>query len=364
MAHLSDGTLRRMVDEPLAIADSDRRHYRACSHCQEQGAQIAALAGTTARIFGAAPAPLDTARAFAQVGRRVALQGSAAHAGRWSLPRTLRHAVRPAGGVAAALALVGALALTPAGSLAQSLITIFQPQQISTVQVTTHDLRQLSGLARYGTFHAPARVHTQRVGSAAAASVASGMTVLVPSILPSGVVNAPQYQVMPGTTASFTFSAAKAHQAALRSGKAAPPMPARINGSTLQVTVGTAVAATYGTGELPDLVVGQMAAPKIMSTGVTVKELEDYVLKLPDVPSTLATQLRNLGDPTTTLPLPIPVDMAQSEKVSVQGVEGVAIGDQTGAGSVVIWEKNGMIYGVGGPLKESDVLAAANSLHS
>jgi len=42
----------------------------------------------------------------------------------------------------------------------------------------------------------------------------------------------------------------------------------------------------------------------------------------------------------------------------------VAIGDQTGAGSVVIWEKNGMIYGVGGPLKESDVLAAANSLHS
>lgn len=141
-------------------------------------------------------------------------------------------------------------------------------------------------------------------------------------------------------------------------------MPARINGSTLQVTVGTAVAATYGTGELPDLVVGQMAAPKIMSTGVTVQELENYVLSLPDVPSTLATQLRSLGDPTTTLPLPIPVDMAQSQKVSVQGVEGVAIGDQTGAGSVVIWEKNGMIYGVGGPLKESDVLATANSLHS
>ena len=152
MKHLSDGTLRRMIDEPLAIADSDRRHYRACSHCQEQGVQIAALADTTARIFDAAPAPLDTARAFAQVSRRVATQGSKTHAGRVSLPRVLRRAVRPAGGVAAALALVGALALTPAGSLAQTLITIFQPQQISTVQVTTHDLRQLSGLARYGTF--------------------------------------------------------------------------------------------------------------------------------------------------------------------------------------------------------------------
>jgi len=364
MTHLSDGTLRRMIDEPRAIADSDRGHYRACSYCQEQGAQIAALAATTARTFDAAQAPLDTARAFAQVSRRVAMQDSKVDAGRWNLRRVLGHAVRPAGGVAAALALVGALVLTPAGSLAQSLITVFQPQQISTVQVTTHDLRQLSGLARYGTFHAPARVHTQQVGSAAAASTSSGMTVLVPSTIPAGVVNAPKYQVLPGSTASFTFSAAKAHQAALRSGKPAPPMPARINGSTLQVTLGAAVAAIYGSGDLPDLVVGQMAAPKIMSTGVTVKELEDYVLSLPDVPSTLITQLRGLGDPTTTLPLPIPVDMAHSEKVSVQGVEGVAIGDQTGAGSVVIWEKNGTIYGVGGPLKESDVLATANSLHS
>ncbi|MDQ2743684.1 MAG: hypothetical protein M3Z66_15515, partial [Chloroflexota bacterium] len=104
MTHLSEGTLRRMIDEPLAIADSEWRHYRACSRCQEQGSQIATLAATTARSFGAAPAPLDTARAFAQVSHRAALQGSAAHTGGMSLPRMIRRAVRPASGVAAALA--------------------------------------------------------------------------------------------------------------------------------------------------------------------------------------------------------------------------------------------------------------------
>jgi hypothetical protein len=49
--------------------------------------------------------------------------------------------------------------------------------------------------------------------------------------------------------------------------------------------------------------------------------------------------------------------------VTVQGVQGLAVGDSTGLGSVVIWEKDGIIYGVGGPLTEDQVLDIANSLH-
>ena len=77
----------------------------------------------------------------------------------------------------------------------------------------------------------------------------------------------------------------------------------------------------------------------------------------------LAAQIRAIKDPSSTLPVPIPVDMATSKKVTVQGVEGIFVGDSTGLGSAVIWQKDGIVYGVAGTLTEQQVLAVANSLH-
>jgi hypothetical protein len=48
--------------------------------------------------------------------------------------------------------------------------------------------------------------------------------------------------------------------------------------------------------------------------------------------------------------------------VQVQGVPGYAVGDNTGLGSGVIWEKGGIIYGVAGTLSQDAVLSVANSL--
>ena len=57
------------------------------------------------------------------------------------------------------------------------------------------------------------------------------------------------------------------------------------------------------------------------------------------------------------------IKAATSKKVSVQGVEGIFVGDSTGLGSAVIWQKDGIVYGVAGTLTEQQVLAVANSLH-
>ena len=75
-----------------------------------------------------------------------------------------------------------------------------------------------------------------------------------------------------------------------------------------------------------------------------------------------ANSIRSLGDPTRTVPFPIPVDRAHEQDVTVQGVHGLAIGDNTGIGSFVIWEKDGLYYGVGGTLTQDQVLNIANSL--
>src|SRR5262249_58487891 len=92
------------------------------------------------------------------------------------------------------------------------------------------------------------------------------------------------------------------------------------------------------------------------SSGVTGKALEDYLLAQPGISPQLAADIRAIGDPTTTLPIPVPVQYATSSKVTVQGVQGVALGDNTGVGAAVVWIKND-VYFVGGSLKQSDILS-------
>ena len=102
--------------------------------------------------------------------------------------------------------------------------------------------------------------------------------------------------------------------------------------------------------------------PAVTSTDATVAGIEDYLLKQPGISPQLAAAIRAIGDPSSTLPIPIPIDMASAKTVQVQGVSGLAIGDITAAGSGVIWQKNGVVYGVAGFLPESEILAIANGL--
>ena len=83
---------------------------------------------------------------------------------------------------------------------------------------------------------------------------------------------------------------------------------------------------------------------------------------MPGISAQLASTIRAIGDPSTTLLIPVPIQYATSTDVTVQGVHGVALGDNTGLGSAVIWIKGGTVYGVVGSLKQSDVLSIANHL--
>ena len=55
-------------------------------------------------------------------------------------------------------------------------------------------------------------------------------------------------------------------------------------------------------------------------------------------------------------------DLDTGDTVQVQGVSGLAVGDNTGLGSGVIWERDGMVYAVGGTLPQDQVLKIANAL--
>ena len=67
MAHLSEGTLRRMFDDPDALTSSDRQHYAGCAGCQARYAGMADDARAVATLLAAPDLQPDAASAFKRV---------------------------------------------------------------------------------------------------------------------------------------------------------------------------------------------------------------------------------------------------------------------------------------------------------
>jgi hypothetical protein len=283
---------------------------------------------------------------------------------------------------AAAGVVIVASALTLSG-VADSVLKIFEPKTVVGVPVTQSDFTALSAacaglnlqecMGAYGTFVWTTQPAPKEVQSQGSASAAAGFAVLAPASVPSSVTGAPRYGVINQSTATFTFSADATRQSAARLNRTAPPLPANIDGSKLFITGGPAVVQIWGapagatgaTGAYPDvptLVVGQSKSPSVSSDGVTVDQLRAYLLSQPGISPQLAAAIRAIGDPSSTLPVPVPAELAISHPVTVQGVQGLYIGDNTGIASAVIWQKDGMMFEVIGSFNESQALSIANSM--
>ncbi|HZS93444.1 MAG TPA: hypothetical protein VFA78_01480 [Chloroflexota bacterium] len=350
MTHLNEGALRRLVDEPFAISGSEREHFQSCDRCRESVHRMRAEAAEISGLFDVAVAP-SVDRAQEKVRSRIGNSSRRAwpNPGRWV-----------AGGVAAAVVLLGIGTLTPAGSAAQDLLNVFQPTQVTVVPVTASELQSLPKLREFGTIQMP-HPTTQSASDAADAAKLSGLGDLTPVSLPATVSGTPQYEVVSPATGTFTFDAAKASQAV---NGPLPAMPQGLDGSTVTVQTGAGEAAVYGPESegIPDLVIGEMRTPQITSDGASIKTIEDYLLNLPGVSPQLAASIRALGDPAQTLPLPIPEDHLNSQSVSVHGTQGTLISDPNGLGSMYVWEQGNTIFAVGGTLSSGQLLSIANGL--
>ena len=275
-------------------------------------------------------------------------------------------------GFAAVLAAV----LLVVGVVANNFLFSYSPSSVTAVPVTVANLESLSQLSNYGTVAWTTEPQLQVVSSAAEAQSVSGLQPPVVSNLPSGVSTNITYAAMTKAVAVFTFSAAKAAAAATASGKSLPALPAGMDGAQLTVTAGPAVAEIFGNlntpssstksitaADLPQMIVIESNAPSVTSTQVTTKQLESYLLSLPGLSPDLVSAIKALGNPSSTLPIPIPIEYATSTNVTVNGNPGVALGDNTGLGSGVIWVQHGELFAVAGTVKQSDVLNIANNLH-
>jgi hypothetical protein len=365
VAHLTEGTLRRMVDDPDAHTGAEARHFETCAECKARYETVAGDARAITSLLGAPELKIDVASAFNRV--------RSAPAGRprfgFRLP-VLRPGSRPMVLASAATIALAGLVVT---AIAQG-GSIFTPTTVEPVPITVADMQALSQLSAYGSLTWTTKPNLQIVTTAGEAESISGLKPPTVAKLPAGVSTTITYAATPKAVAVFTFSKDKTANAAASTGKNLPALPAGMEGAQLTVSIGPAVAEIYGNmtppkagsdamqADLPQLVIVKSNAPVATSTQVTVKQLEDYLLSVPGISPELTKAIKAIGPGGTTLPVPVPVEYATSSKVTVQGVAGVALGDNTGVGAGVIWVKNGLVYAVVGTIKLADALDIANHL--
>lgn len=358
MAHVAEGRLRRLADEPAEISESERAHYMSCARCQ--GRQVAACADgdAAARALNAtAVDPVDVDAAWAAVldQRREPTRSREMRVG---APRS--RARRRAAAVTAAVVAVGAFASTAAAS---GWLPIFRPDHVTAVPFDVSSVATLPDLSAFGSISAPGTWEPEAATDAAAAAAQSGVPAPTVASLPRGVSGQPTYSVLPQRTATFTFSADRAAAAAARLGRTLPPMPAGIDGSQLRLQIGPGVVETWThKSGLPVLVVARLKPPVVSSNGISLATLRSYLLAQPGIPAGLAAQLRALPADGSALPIPVPANLATSKATTVNGDAATVIQLRDQSESGVVWVSDGVLDVVFGPLTSQDALDVARGL--
>ncbi len=148
MRHPTEGVLRRLLDEPAGVADSDRQHVAGCPQCLGELAAIredAALVDAALATEGAAD--VDVAAAWRRLSTAAPAAGTGAGGGSRPVP------VGPARSCAVPLVAALAVAVVLAGAgtaAANDWLQIFRTEQIAPVSISTADLVALPDLSAYG----------------------------------------------------------------------------------------------------------------------------------------------------------------------------------------------------------------------
>jgi hypothetical protein len=358
MRHPSDGTLRRLLDEPAGVADADREHVAGCPVCRSGLAaaqQDAAVAGAAMDV----ELITDVDTGWRRLSRAVAVDGgrrgaAAAPARRWR-----------AGLRSPVIAVFGVVALLAGASVAAAAdwLQIFRTERIAPVTVTQADLVDLPDLSAYGEVEVTEEVDVREVADAAAAKEATGLSVPRVSELPRGVTGEPAFQVLGRVSAVFTFSAEKAARAAAAAGQTLPSPPPGLDGSQFRLVAGPGLAAVWPEARgLPALVVARAVAPTAYSSGVPFQTARDYLLSLPGLPEDVASQLRSFSGDGTTLPLPVPAGQMTSSAADVGGVPATVLTSRDSTIAGVVWVDDGIVTAVAGSLSADEVLSVARGL--
>lgn len=404
--HPSDGALRRLLDEPVAVAVADEDHASQCPRCQDrmglmrEDDTVVRLAFAGEVEMTPAAVALERLREAERAGLLLIGDQARGRLGREAGPRRpqlRRPLLRPATVITSALVLMGGAT----AAAATGLVPIFSPESVAPIVIQAGDIASLRALSRFGAVTGTSKLDLTPESSPTALASAAGFSL--PTVTPpsGAATGSPSYWLVSPENAQLQISVAKAEQAAANDGGTVPPAPPGVDGSVLQVATGAGALEVWGltlpggagasvglfghssskasngtsgtpaagpapagnrpvTSELPQLAVAEVPGPTVSSSGAGLATLESYLLSQPGISPELAAQIRAIGDPSSTLPIPVPAG-ANSSTVDVDGHAAVVLAAGS-EGSAVIWAENGRSFAVLGQASAADLLAVARQI--
>lgn len=365
MRHPTEGLLRRLLDEPAGVPDRDRAHVAGCPQCLAALAEArrdADLVGATLATEGAP----DVDAGWRRLTATLPTTGPAT--GPTTAPAARPERVRPSRSRGfrrpAAAVLAFGVVLAGAGTAAATdWLQVFRTEEVAPLSLSTSDLVALPDLSAYGDVELTGDPDVHDVADAATAAEESRLDVPEVADLPRGVTGEPTISVGGQLSATFTYSADRAAQAAAAAGETLPPPPPGLDGSSVRLVAGPGVAQVWSSESgLPALVVGRAVAPSAYSSGVPFETVRDHLLSLPGLPEDVAAQLRSFTADGDTLPIPVPADLVSSSTAEVDGAEATVLTSRDGAMAAVVWVSDGVVTAVGGSLDTDELLSVARDL--
>jgi hypothetical protein len=358
MRHPTDGTLRRLLDEPAGVADDDRRHVAGCSVCLSGLADAGDDAMFTAAALDVEPAT-DVDEAWLRLSS--ALMSADRPRAAAAVPRRRRRPALRSPRVAAVA--VAALLAGAGAAAAADWLQIFRAERIAPIKVTQADLIRLPDLSSYGTLDVTRIPEIREVDDAAAARARTKLPVPEVGELPRGVTGEPTFQVGGQVVGEFTFSAEQAAAVARDGGEVLPQPPPGLDGSRFRLAAGPGLAMVWASGQgVPGLVVARAVAPTAESSGIPFETARDYLLTLPMLSDDVAAQLRRFSGDGRTLPLPVPSEDVESATADVGGTRATVLTARDGTMAGVVWVRDGIVNVVAGSLSDDEVLSVARGL--
>lgn len=270
------------------------------------------------------------------------------------------------------VACVSALFAFPAvRSAADDALGVFRVQKFAAVTIIPAELPPLpqlndlsalgTDLSALGTFTLMQEPESIEVATVTEASAQVGFSVRVPQHLPQDLADSRKIGVVKETTFSYTLDLSEVQALLGNLGAQGIELPAALDGATLNADIPAFATIAYGSQDDP-LILAQGKSPILkVPDNLDIGSLRDqlltyYALYAPQ------TAVSFVPSRIGRIPWLFPSPGATHRSVTVDGAEGLLVEGIAEQITGLIWQKEGVIYGLAGKLPAAEIIAVGNSL--
>lgn len=273
-------------------------------------------------------------------------------------------------GLATIILVLGLFAFPPVRAAADQLLQVFRVQSVVFVPIDPDRMAELENLnfdeemlfiAEPEVINEPEE--PQQVMTLAEATNAAGFAAAEPTDLPSSPT-ATELFVTGESSYQFQVDVEAARQLLTLTGVTDIELPDALGAEPIKADVAPSVMSQY-TGDDYEISLAQGISPDVtLPDGVDLAELGKAALRLLGMEASQAEALSERIDWSTTLVFPIPANIDDVRQVTIDGAEGLLIGQQKYGNWSLYWQDGERFYVMNfdGNFDELDVISIAESV--